>query len=209
MLYYIGKIFCTLYYLIFGGLKSVGEENIPATGGVILAPNHISYADPPAVGCAMKRKVHYMAKEELFRPALFGRILLAVGAFPVRRGTADRKAIRHALDLLKEGKVICIFPEGARSLNGKLQEAEPGIGLIALKSGAPIVPVAVVGTDKILPADGSKPHRHKVIIEYGKPLTFEDLLQSKDTAQAIAEVGKRVMAAIDALLEKYKTSGER
>ena len=178
--------------------------NIPRTGGVILAPNHISYADPPAVGSAMDRQVHFMAKEELFKPAIMGKIIKAVGSFPVKRGTADRKAIKQAIDLLNAGEVVCLFPEGTRSMDGKLQEPELGIGLIALKSGAPIVPVAVVGTDSVLPSDGGRPKRHRVIIEYGEPLMFDDLCETGDSRHNIEEVGKRTMSAIGNLLAKYE-----
>lgn len=181
----------------------MGGANIPRSGGVILAPNHISYADPPAVGCAMSRQVHFMAKEELFKPALMGKIITAVGSFPVKRATADRKAIRQALGLLKSGEVVCIFPEGTRGTGGVLQEAELGIGLIALKSGVPVVPVAVIGTDRILPSDGSRPKRHKVIIEYGEPISFNDLIEAGESRQAIEEVGRRTMSAIGNLLSHY------
>ena len=191
-------------FFLYGGLKSVNANNIPKTGGAILAPNHISYADPPAVGSAMSRQVHFMAKEELFKPAIMGKIITAVGSFPVRRGTADRKAIKQAIDLLKAGEVVCLFPEGTRSMNGKLQEPEMGIGLIALKSGAPIVPVAVIGTDWVLPSDGRRRRRRQVIIEYGEPLTFEDLCQTGDSRQNMEEVGKRTMSAIGDLLAKYE-----
>ncbi|MHB1459212.1 MAG: lysophospholipid acyltransferase family protein [Armatimonadota bacterium] len=204
MYYSIFKVISKIVFFLNGGLKSVNAGNIPKTGGVILAPNHISYADPPAVGTAMNRKVHFMAKEELFKPLIMGAIIKAVGSFPVKRGTADRKAIKQAMDLLKAGEVICLFPEGTRSLDGNLQEPELGIGLIALKSGAPIVPVAVIGTDTVLPSDGSRPKRCRVIVEYGEPLTFEDLCETGDSRHNIEEVGIRTMASIGNLLAKYK-----
>ena len=203
MYYKIGKIISQFMFFLFGGLKSVNADNIPKTGGVILAPNHISYADPPAVGSAMNRQVHFMAKEELFKPAIIGKIITAVGSFPVRRGTADRKAIKQAIDLLKAGEIVCLFPEGTRSLDGKLQEPELGIGLIALKSGAPVVPVAVVGTDTVLPSNGKRPGRKRITIEYGEPLMFTDLIEAGDSRQNMEEVGKRTMAAIGNLLAKY------
>jgi 1-acyl-sn-glycerol-3-phosphate acyltransferase len=191
-------------YLATGGLKCVGTENIPETGGVILAPNHISLVDPPAVGCKLKRPVRYMAKEELFKVPILGPWMRAAGTFPVRRGSADRKAIRHAIDLLQSGEVVCIFPEGTRSPDGKLQEPELGIGLIALKSRAPIVPAAVIGSDDVLPAHSKRLHRHPITVVFGKPLTFPDLYEQKESRESMEQIGQAVMAAIADLLTTYQ-----
>lgn len=199
-MYYLSCSLFRLLFRILGGVTSVGEDNIPQTGGVIIAPNHISYADPPAVSCSMSRQVHYMAKAELFKVPILGALIHKVGSFPVRRGTADRKALRRAIQLLGEGKVICVFPEGTRSPDGKLQEPEFGIGLIALKSRAPVVPVAVAGTDKVLPPHSKRPHFHPVRITYGRPLRFTDLYDVEESRQTIEEVGRRVMAEIANLL---------
>ena len=200
MLYRISTFMLSILFRFTGGVTLIGRENIPRAGGVILAPNHISYVDPPIVGCYLRRQVHYMAKEELFRSKLMGAWMRWVGAFPVRRGTADRKALKHAIDLLNQGRVVCIFPEGTRSPDGKLQDPELGIGLIALKSQAPIVPVAVIGTDKVLPPNSKRLYRHRVKIVYGKPLTFPQPVQSKESRQLLEEVGRATMSAISELI---------
>lgn len=189
-----------------GGLKSVGSEKIPETGGVIIAPNHISNVDPPAVGCGMRRPLRFMAKEELFKPRLLGAWIRGVGGFPVKRGTADRKAIKHAIELLAEGEAVCIFPEGTRSPDGKLQDPELGIGLIALKSRAPIVPVALIGTDRVLTPGGKGVHRHAMKIVYGEPIICSDLFEEKESRQAMEEIGRRVMAGIAALCPELHRS---
>jgi 1-acyl-sn-glycerol-3-phosphate acyltransferase len=186
-----------------GGATYVGLENIPATGGVILASNHISFADPPLVGCGTRRQVHYMAKEQLFKPPFFGWWMHAVGSFPVRRGAPDRRALKRAIELLNEGRVVGIFPEGTRSEDGGLQEPELGIGLIALKSRAPVVPVAVIGTDKALPPHSKRMHRHPMTAIYGKPLTFPDLYDVKESRKVLEEVGRRTMAAISDLISAH------
>jgi 1-acyl-sn-glycerol-3-phosphate acyltransferase len=196
MFYHISRGMLRLFFRLFGGISASGTEDFPKSGGVILAPNHISYLDPPAVGCGLRRPVRFMAKEELFKPPLLGPWIRRVGSFPVRRGHADRKAIRQAIELLGSGEVVCIFPEGTRSTDGRLQEAELGIGLIALKSQAPVVPVAIAGTDKILPTHGKRLHRHRVSIAYGKPIAFPDLYESGASREAMEEIGRRVMAAI-------------
>jgi 1-acyl-sn-glycerol-3-phosphate acyltransferase len=102
------------FRLITGGLRSIGEENIPKTGGVIFAPNHISNLDPPAVACGTnKRQLAFMAKEELFK-GLFGKIIASVGAYPVKRGESDTESIRKTMALLDEGRAVLVFPEGTR-----------------------------------------------------------------------------------------------
>jgi len=203
MYYYLSRGLLRALFRILGGLTSIGEGRIPKSGGVILAPNHISFADPPAVGCGMRRQAHYMAKEELFHVPILGTLLWKVGSFPVRRGTPDRRALKRAVELLGEGKVVCVFPEGTRSLDGKLQEPELGIGLIALKSRAPIVPAAVIGTDKLLPPHAKYPRFHRTRVVYGEPLAFPDLYEERESRRALEEVGRRTMAAIADLLSKH------
>ena len=203
MLYRISTFLLSLVFRFTGGVTLIGRENIPRTGGVILAPNHISYVDPPIVGCYLRRQVHYMAKEELFRSKLMAAWMRAVGTFPVRRGTADRKALKQAIDLLNQGRVVCIFPEGTRSPDGRLQEPELGIGLVALKSQSPIVPVAVIGTDKVLPPGSKRLYRHRVRIVYGKPLTFLQPEQGRESRQLLEEVGKATMSAISELISAH------
>ena len=200
--YYFSRALCGMFFRLMGGLEIIGRENIPETGGVILCPNHVSHADPPAVGSSMRRQVHFMAKDELFRVPVLGFLMARIGSFPVRRGAADRKAIRRAMDLLEEGRVVCLFPEGTRSPDGKLQDPELGVGLIALKTGVPVVPVALIGTTGVLPAGASRPSRHHCKVVYGQPLRFDDLSGATDR-KAIAEVGRRIMSAIAGLQSSH------
>ncbi|MHB0997891.1 MAG: lysophospholipid acyltransferase family protein [Armatimonadota bacterium] len=196
MHYFISTRTCSLVIRLFGGIKVIGRENIPKTGGIILAPNHISHVDPPAVTMAVPRQVHFMAKEELFKVPVIGWVLTKSGSFPVRRGSADRKAIKNALNLLAEGKVLCLFPEGKRSADGNLQDPEIGLGMIALKAGVPVIPVAIIGSNKMLPKNAKMLKRHRITMIFGKPITFDDLGESRETRTGMEEVGKRVMSAI-------------
>lgn len=204
MLYYFSRWLLKALLKVFGRISAEGFDRFPRTGGVILAPNHISYLDPPAAGIYVPRQVHFMAKEELFKVPLLGAWMRRVGAFPVKRGTADRKAIKHAIGLLEQGRVVCVFPEGTRSEDGKLQEPELGIGLIALKSRCPVVPVLIKGTDKVLPMHAKRLYFHPIHVVYGEPLTFPDLYESSDSRRAMLEVGHRVMTAIQDLVERYE-----
>jgi 1-acyl-sn-glycerol-3-phosphate acyltransferase len=196
LLYWIGWSLSLIISKAFGRLKVTGRENVPKTGPVILAPNHVSYADPPVVGAGVYRPVRFMAKKELFEIPVLGKLIAGVGAFPVRQHTADRAALKRALELLAKGEVVCIFPEGQRSPDGELMEAQSGLGMIALKSKAPVVPVALIGTDKMLRPHSPLLHFAKVRTIYGKPMTFDEFYDKGMDREAIDEVGKRVMAAI-------------
>ncbi|MCL5036284.1 MAG: 1-acyl-sn-glycerol-3-phosphate acyltransferase [Chloroflexi bacterium] len=132
----------------FWGFKVEGLENLPEKGGVILAGNHSSYLDPPVLGSAVDRQVHFMAKIELFHIPVLAPMIKEYGAFPVVRGKPDRKALKKAGELLSEGEVVGIFPEGRRQKSGEIGEAEPGTALIALRNCVPVVPIVIKGTNK-------------------------------------------------------------
>lgn len=146
------RILCRMSIACIGKLNIVGKENIPATGPVILASNHRAHVDPPYLSMVSDRQIYFMAKEELFTTNdRFGKFILQLGAFPVRRGEADRAALRMAISLLKQGHALAIFPEGTRSFDDTLLPAEKGFALIAKQTGAPIVPIALEGTHRVLP----------------------------------------------------------
>ena len=143
-MYNIGVILFKFIFKNFFKCQIVGVENIPSTKGVIIAANHISLWDPPLIGTFLPRKINFMAKEELFDIPIIGYIIKRLNAFPVKRGTADRVAIKKAISLLKSGECLGLFPEGTRSKDGKLGEAEAGMALIAIKADVPVVPTAVI-----------------------------------------------------------------
>ena len=186
---------------LFGGLTVYGAENIPKEGPVILASNHAAHMDPPYLSQIMDRQLHMMAKEELFKVPILGRYIRALAAFPVKRGTADRAALREAVDRLKQGHVLGIFPEGTRSQDGALGAAEKGFALIARQTGAPIVPVAIQGTNAILPKGAKWPRHHHVTITIGRPFTAKDVLAAHaGEKDALGVIGDATMAAIASLL---------
>lgn len=196
MLYSFFQLWLPKLFQLCFGCKHSGVENIPKEGGVILAANHISNWDPPVAAAFVPRKVCYMAKEELFHVPLFGRVIRALGAFPVRRGASDRAAIRKAINLLESGACLGVFPEGTRSRTGALGKAEPGLALLALKSGAPVVPAAIVGTNRIFSRGCFFP---RVEIRYGEPLVFA---ADRADRAAMQEFSDHVMAEIAKLLAK-------
>lgn len=178
-----------------GGLKSVGRENIPKSGPVILAPNHLSHADPPAVACATARHLLFMAKSELF-VGIFGRLIFSVGAFPVDREGADAEAVRKAITILKQGGALVLFPEGSRGDGKTLGSLSKGVALLAKTSHAQVVPVYVTGTQRLLPKGKAKPSRSRVTVSFGKPFTYEETAigDAKPTAQAFSHyLGERIV----------------
>lgn len=162
----------------------IGREDFPQEGGVLLCSNHIDNLDPPVVGINAPRDVHFMAKEELFSVPVLGKLLPGLNAFPVKRGMSDREALRKGMKLLKEGKVVGLFPEGTRSKTGELQEGLAGAGFFALRTNAQVVPCAIIGP--------YKPFK-KLKIVYGKPIDFTQYteegqrLSAEDATKVIME----------------------
>lgn len=192
MIYTIVKTIFKLMFAVGLRLKVEGTENIPKEGPLVIACNHLSLLDPPVLGTAATRKVHFMAKEELFVPVL-GTIYKILGAFPVRRGGADRAAIKHGIEILESGQVLAIFPEGTRSKTGKLGKAQPGALMMASKAKATIVPACIIGTDykrhgRIWP---------KVTVRFGKPIPFpQDAVVSKELLLQLTDDMMQHIAAL-------------
>lgn len=161
-----------------------GRENIPADGPVVIACNHLSLLDPPVLGAAATRQVHFMAKSELFRPSWFGAIIRKLGAFPVRRGAMDRDAIKTGLTILKEKKVLAVFPEGTRSKTGELGRAGGGAFMMAVKMKAKIVPAYIYGTDL-----KRHPGWPKVRVIFGKPMEYDPAMGTG--RESLDEIGAR------------------
>lgn len=164
----------TGFFRATGGLQVVGAENVPLEGPLIVAPNHLSHLDPPVVACAIPRQLTFMAKEELFRVSWFSKLIRSLGAFPVRRGQADTEAIRVALSLLEEGRALLVFPEGTRGDGRQLLPVNRGVALLAKRSGAPVLPVAIAGAEKKWPRGAKLPRWGRMTISFGTPLIFSE-----------------------------------
>jgi 1-acyl-sn-glycerol-3-phosphate acyltransferase len=181
------------------GHRTIGAEHIPLTGGLILASNHVSHLDPPAVGVGARRPLHFMAKAELFRIPLFGGLIRRLNAYPVEREGADATALRHALLLLRRGEALLVFPEGTRGTpGGPLRQGRAGAGMLAALSGVPVVPTYVEGTGRALPRGASRPRRAPVTVRYGPPLRFERVGRERKK-ERYQEISDQIMAAIGRL----------
>ena len=183
-LYHLLKImFIAIYRVIFRTNVS-GTENVPLEGPVILAANNMSYWDPPLVGSFSPRTVNYMAKVELFQVPLLKYVMTTTRCIPVRRGTGDSDAVKAAVKGLKNDACITLFPEGTCSRTGKLLPPQPGVALIAALTKAPVVPIAILGTNRILANGGIFP---KLRIRYGEPIYFHGNRRSKDDLVTFSE----------------------
>jgi 1-acyl-sn-glycerol-3-phosphate acyltransferase len=155
---------------VYFSLERNGRRNIPRKGPVILASNHRSFLDPFVIGCCMRRPVYFVAKKELFEKRWQGWILNRLGAFPVKRGESDEESMATARGVLERGGAIVIFPEGTRHRHGPLGRPKRGVGRLALETGAPVVPIAVMGSDRA--RRGWKIRPVWVRVRCGRPLRF-------------------------------------
>jgi 1-acyl-sn-glycerol-3-phosphate acyltransferase len=173
----------------FCRLKVVGRENIPLEGGALLVANHRSYLDPPLVALAVKKRpVFFMAKSELFEMPILSTLIKHWGnAFPVRRGKPDIKALKTALEILKGGELVCIFPEGQRAPAGKFLRPKWGTGMVALKAKVPIVPCLIEGSEKLIGKERLFSGLPKVTIRFGKPFRI-DLEDKKENYKKAADI---------------------
>ena len=169
------------------------KYHLPRKGAVLVVANHQSFMDPVLAMVATIREGNFMARESLFQHPFFGRLIYYLGAFPVRRGTADIGAIKEAMRRLKQGKVVVLFPEGTRSLDGRIQELMPGFGAIAKKAKVPIVPVLIDGMAQAWPRTQPLPSSGDVIVEYGEPISPEDFA-GMTADELMVEVGGRLHA---------------
>lgn len=182
---------------LFFRYQVVGQ--VPRTGGLLIAANHASYFDIPLLGCGMRRRAWYLGRSDLFPvPGLKG-ILRWLGWIPLRLGRLDREAFAKAVALIKKGKVVVIFPEGGRSLDGRLRAAKPGIGMIVAQTGCPVVPAYLKGTFEVLPAGSKRPRFHPVAVVFGEPLTFPQTVENGENKKFYQDVSRTVMERIAAL----------
>ena len=190
-LYAACKVPTVAFMRLMFRLEAIGTENVPAHGPVLLVANHSSVLDPPLIGGASDRQLTYLAKAELFKIPLFGALIHGLNARPVRREGADPGALRTAKRVLEEGGALLVFPEGTRGDEGVIRPAKPGAGLLAVSSGAAVVPVYVRGSGRAWPRGRRLPRPAKVTVTFGKPLRFEAVRGAERKVQY--EVASRQM----------------
>jgi len=186
LVYFIARIILTPFFKIYFRLGRIGREHIPAEGPVIIAANHRSFLDPFVIGTMSGRPMHFVSKKELFKRPWQAWLLNALGAFPVDRGAGDAESIETAKAILARGDIVLIFPEGTRTRPGALGKPHKGVGRLALETGAPVVPIAIIGTETV--RRGWRIRPHKVRVRAGRPLTFPNVPNaSPQLAKAVTD----------------------
>jgi 1-acyl-sn-glycerol-3-phosphate acyltransferase len=195
-------------FLVGGGSKAVfrarvrGLENLPASGGYVLAPSHRSMMDIPFAAWLTPRQLRYMGKASLFKIPVLGKLFAVLGGFPVQRDGTDRKALRDSIAMLQNGEVLLVYPEGTRQHGPKIQPLQPGAAYLALRADVPILPVGIAGTEEILRTPGKRlPRFGRVAMVVGEPFVMPARATSavpRDQVDAVtAELSDRLQVLLD------------
>ena len=199
------RIIVTLPTLLIYRVRAIGRENVPKDGPLILAPNHFSQMDHFFVGLYLRRRIRFMAKSQMFGPPVLTYIYEHGGVIPIRRGHHDEKAFETAFEVLGQGEMPLIYAEGGRSRSGELGEPKPGVGRLALESGAPVVPVAIHGSAKV--RRWKRLRFPKVTVEYGEPLSFP--VERSPSRERQLEVAGEIFGRVREMYEGLATRSAR
>lgn len=192
MVYNIVRFFLYIFFKLSCSITAVGNAHLPKKGGFILASNHTSYLDPMVLAVACFRRLNFMARHDLFHNPLFAWFIRQLGAFPVKRQTADFSAFKEAIRRLRKGEPLVIFPEGTRQSAGLLGDPEAGVGLLAAKLNVPIVPVYIHGTESVLPKHARALNLSKISVYFGKQIFVERRTPYQETARMVMESIRRL-----------------
>ena len=176
-------------------LRVSGQHHIPKTGGVLIAANHASYLDIPILGCGVPRRASYMGRMDLF-PGPAGRLMRYLGWIPIRRERVDRGGFEEAINRIKAGGAVIIYPEGGRTEDGRLQPGKPGVGMIVAATGCPVIPAYLGGTFDVLPPGAKWIRLRPIRVTYGEPMDFSALLKELDGESKRKDVYQRISQEI-------------
>jgi 1-acyl-sn-glycerol-3-phosphate acyltransferase len=197
-IYYGGRYGTRLLLFFFTRWRVLGRERIPDEGPLLVVANHLSLADPPIMGCSIKRQSMFLAKEELFRSWIQRYIVGNYGAYPVKRGGMNRDALRFAEKWFGNGKALIVFPEGRRSMEAQMVDAFSGAALIAVRNRVPVLPVGIYGTEKITGLTWPL-RRPRITVNIGRPFNLPPV-NGKITKKQLAEYTHSIMSRIAELL---------
>ena len=197
--YWLGYHSSRLAGRLFFRFRVIHRERMIQSGPAILAMNHQSYLDPPLAGITCDRAIYFLARRTLLNVPLLGRLLLKLNVIPVNQEGVDRGAIKALIRVLKAGNGVLLFPEGSRTLDGNLQPAEPGLGLVIAKTLAPVVPMRIFGAHEALPRGGGGLHFVPITIVIGEPIFFTPADLGPPVKNVYGRLSGRVMDAIAAL----------
>ncbi len=184
------------FFLLLCRGRVIGLTRVPREGGVLLVCNHQSFFDPMIATNALPRECHYMARDTLFKNYWFAKLIDAVNAFPVKRGTGDIGAVKETLRRLKKGALVTVFPEGTRTRDGSVGHMQPGVVLLARRARVPLAPAMIIGAYEIWPRQAKLPRLGPVLVEYGEPLSPEQISEMTDE-ECINTMRDRIVAMMD------------
>jgi len=194
--YWAGYTLSKLIGRIFFRYRVIHPERMIQTGPVILAMNHQSYLDPPLAGIACTRPIYFLARKSLLNVPILGRILPKLNVIPVDQEGMDRGALKALLRILRAGEGALVFPEGARTLDGNLQPALPGLGFIIAKTRVPVVPMRIFGSHEALPRGGGRLRLHPITVVIGNPLYFTETGVGTSKKDLYQQLSQRIMDEI-------------
>ncbi len=200
MIYKVAKVIFYIFCKIYFRLEVKGADNVPKKGGVLVASNHSSFLDPVIVGVGIFRPTYYLTKQSLFDIPILGLLIRSLHTIPVRREQVSISTFKELIKSLHSKKVIILFPEGTRSTDGKLGQGKLGVGMLALKTGVPIVPVYIDGAVNAFPKHGKWIYPKKIRVVFGKPI----MPNSRDVAMQrlyYQKISTQVMESINSLKE--------
>jgi 1-acyl-sn-glycerol-3-phosphate acyltransferase len=180
-------------------VRAVGRENVPLTGPVIIASNHLSFLDHFVTGGVLQRQLFFISKVQHFESKVKAFLFKRWGVIPLKRGSGDSEAFDRSREVLQRGDAFIIYPEGTRSLDGRLHKGHTGVARLALLTNSPVVPVACVGTFENLPKGEAMPKFHKVEVRFGRPLDFSKFRGKVDDRETLRQITDTVMSEIQAL----------
>jgi len=190
---------CRVILRLGFGLRTHNAERVPREGGYLLVSNHASNLDPPILGCMLEREVHYLAKAEMFENRLLARVFRSINAHPIRRGGVDRQAMKECGELIRNGALLTIFPEGTRTHDGEMQAPKPGVAMIAVQARARCLPAYIAGSYRAWPRHRTFPRPTRLDVYYGAPFDLPERpegMDRKDYYQLCADEMIRQISAL-------------
>ena len=189
-------IFFNVFGRLFFRYRTTGREHIPPKGGLLVAANHASYLDIPFLGCGMRRRAWYLGRQDLFPFPGFRPLFRWLGWIPIKLHRLDRTGFGKAIDLIRAGKVVVIFPEGGRTPDGRLRLGKPGLGVIVAETGCPVVPAYIGGTRDALPMGSSRVRFRPIWVAYGEPMSFSSAAEGSQGKELYQHISRTVMDKI-------------
>lgn len=194
---FVSLMLCAFCWVFFR-LRLFGRENIPKEGPFIVASNHQSYLDPALIGAPVKRPMRYLARDSLFKNRFFAAAIASIRAMPLKQGQSDLSTLRTVIKMLKAGDGVCLFPEGTRTEDGRIQPFKPGLGLLCRRGKAPIIPTVIDGAFEAWPKEQKIFSFGSVWVQFGKPITLEQAKEMTDEelADHLTQTTRKIQAEL-------------